>query len=190
MSDFTFLPPKYDPEKAERCACNTFDWLRCAESWLNVSDNKEQALRCASRAADYAKTCPDWYFCCDFWLDIIPDRDNAKRCLLQAESMEDVAEYQFTGHCEYWLKIGDTERARASLERVPEEKEVMIVSYWTSLADLWQLKFGERDKATDAMLEAEKIATSFLDWMDCAYCWERIGGREERNRCLSVASQM
>jgi hypothetical protein len=36
MDNYTFHPTVLDPEEAEKWATETFAWLQCAESWLEI----------------------------------------------------------------------------------------------------------------------------------------------------------
>lgn len=185
-ADFTFGPPCEEPEKAEKCAIQTYDWLRCAESWLKSFNDKEKALHCASQAEAYAEDFSDWDMCCDFWIQVLPDLGRSRHCILKAEACNEGDDYFFP-LCDSWLRIGEIEKARGCLEKVSDKKQAMA---WVVAADQWRLKFDDRDKAKKALLSAEKIAASFFDWVECAEGWHRMGLYKERNRCLGVAGEM
>jgi len=107
MDEFTFNPPIFDPNNSAKLAQEAYDWLRCAESWLKIFENKGQALLCAHKAEDCAGDYVDWHMCCDFWLSVIPDLENAQRCILQAEKAIEVSS-DLSSFPSYWLRIGNT----------------------------------------------------------------------------------
>ncbi len=181
---------RLNPALAEKQADRAYDWLKCAENWLHVRKQKDEAIRCLRMSESMGVDRDDWDRCADFWNEELSMKDEACRCLKNAEAVsKSVDDYYYIA--DSWYKTGEMENAKRCLiqcEGLIEVDNDISALAWA--AAMWFEKFSDIDAATRCLTKAEPLIDHPGYWGDCARAWEKIGNEEEAQRCQKKELEM